>query len=237
MNDRVQPGVIITVNRLVTAARLLSGAAHEVNNALQVIAGSVELLEGRHDLPEPAMKSLERIRGQTNRAAGALDAVMQFVRRPADARSRLSLRDLAAQSVALRGFSARRAGLTIRYVPPDGPLIVEGNSSQLQQVMLNLIANAEQALAGRAGATIAVEALSEPPWAVVRVRDEGEGVPPEVQLRLFEPFVSGNGRSDSVGLGLAAAKAVVDAHGGALDLEPTERGASFVLRVPQVREE
>jgi signal transduction histidine kinase len=234
MKDQLPPGLIITLNRLATASRLLSGAAHEVNNALQVIEGTVELLEGRHDLPEAATASLERIRAQTTRAAGALDAVMQFVRQRTDVRSRVSLRDLTRQSVALRSFAARRLGLTISYTPPEAPLLVEGNPSQLQQVILNLITNAEQALAGRPADPIVVEAWTEPPWAAVRVRDEGAGIAPTVQGTLFDPFVTANGKSDSVGLGLAAARAVVAAHGGTLELEDTPRGASFVLRVPLV---
>lgn len=232
-DDAVAPADIVTLNRLATAARLLSGAAHEVNNALQVIAGTVELLEGRHDLPEPVVKSLERIRGQSTRAATALDGVLRFLRQSAELRSRVSLRDLAAQSVTLRTFAARRAGLALKYTPCDVPLTVEGNPAQLQQALLNMIINAEQIMAGHgAGAAIVVEAAAEPPWAVVRVIDEGPGVHPELAQTLFDPFVTSKPRPDSVGLGLSAARAVAEGHGGTLTLEEVEKGAVFVLRVP-----
>jgi signal transduction histidine kinase len=97
---------------------------------------------------------------------------------------------------------------------------------------LNLIVNAEQALAGQPDGTIRIELELPGGWVVVRVSDNGPGIDPEVAERLFEPFVTTRSRDESSGLGLAVARHIGEEHGGTLTLEPTETGASFALRLP-----
>src|ERR1041385_3854206 len=88
----------MTLNRLATIARLVAGAAHEVNNALQVIGGSVELLQNRTDLPEPVQKTLARIGSQTARAAGAMTGVVALARPQPDGMYHVDLCDVARRA-------------------------------------------------------------------------------------------------------------------------------------------
>ena len=223
---------LIGLNRLATIARLLSGAVHDVNNALHVISGTVELLETRPDLPPSMHEALARLRAQSARAAGSLAQVLAFTRAPRDGHSPLNLRELAEESLALRDFAIRRARLTAKLVADGpGPFVVLGNRGELQQVLLNVLMNAEQALTGRGG-TLVVRLTIEGGETVVRVVDDGGGVtlsPPE---QVFDAFVTTQPPFDAAGLGLWAARRIVEQHGGTLALEPQSTGASFAMRLP-----
>jgi two-component system NtrC family sensor kinase len=229
----LSPEDLLLLNRAATVARLLAGVAHEVNNALQVIGATAELLEDRPGLPDPIVKGLQRIRSQGARAAGAVSDVLSLTREKADLRGRVNLRDIVSRAVTLRTYSIARAGLTIGFHAPEAVFIVDGNRVQIQQAVLNLIANAEQALAGTRGGAIRVEMTEEGEQFLIRVADNGPGVPHELRDRIFEPFVTTRSRLEHSGIGLSASRMVAEGHGGSLALEPTDHGASFVLRLPR----
>lgn len=222
--------MLVDLSRSVTTARLLSGVVHEVNNALLVISGTVELLEARKDLPEPVVRALDRLRRQSSRAAAALAEVLAFTHAPLDERVEVTLRDVASAAVELRRFAVSRAGLSIQLAPGTEPCVVRGNRGALQQAILNLIIKAEQALAGTGG-RIMVEAGTSGDWVTVRVSDEGQGVRGERDT-MFEPFVATRPASDTAGLGLFAARMIVEAHGGTLALDEEAAGSSLLIRVP-----
>jgi signal transduction histidine kinase len=225
--------LLVALNRSTTTARLLSGVVHEVNNALQVISGTVELLSTRPDLPPAVAPSLERLGRQTARAANVLAEVQQFTRASLTDTSRVNLREVAEHSLALRAFAIKRANLTSRLdASPTEQFHVTGNRAQLQQALLNLITNAEQALAGQGG-EIVVQLAVEEGWVVMRVVDRGAGVQLPVE-RAFEPFVSTRDAWEAAGLGLWAARAIAAEHGGRVALESSPAGTVASLRLPRV---
>lgn len=228
------PDDYLTLNRLATVARLLSGSAHEVNNALQVISGSVELLQGYPDVPEQVRTGLDRISGQVSRAAEAITGVMAFSRMQPDGVGRVDVRELTARAVALRQHAIGRAGLTVGHRTSPGDLFVSGHAGHLLQATLNLIENAEQALHGIKGGSIEVDVSVDGGTLVIRVRDNGPGIHASVRDRIFEPFVSSRPKTETPGLGLPVAGLIAHAHGGTLALEPSETGASFVMRLPRL---
>jgi signal transduction histidine kinase len=226
---------LVTLNRSATVARLVAGVFHELNNSLQVIGGLAELLQDSPGLPPSVADGLRRIHGQNAKAGVAIAEVMAFSRQKTDVRGRVNMRDLTTRAVGLRTFAVGRARLTIAYEPPKtGVVDVQGFSNQLLLAVLNLIVNAEQALAGRQGGTIRVDLELPGGWVVVRVSDNGPGVDPAIAEHLFEPFVTTKSRDESSGLGLAVAKQIAEQHGGTLTLESTGAGASFALRLPSV---
>lgn len=228
------PDDYLTLNRLATVARLLSGAAHEVNNALQVISGSVELLQGYPDVPEPVRNGLTRISGQVSRAAEAITGVMAFSRMQPDGVGRVDVRELTSRAVALRQHAIGRAGLTVTYQAQAGDLLVTGHAGHLLQAFLNLIENAEHALIGAKGGLILVEVSASDETIAIRVRDNGPGIHASVRDRIFEPFVSSRPKTDTPGLGLPVAGLIAHAHGGSLTLEPSAEGATFLMRLPRM---
>jgi two-component system NtrC family sensor kinase len=224
---------LVTLNRSATVARLVAGVFHELNNSLQVIGGLAELLQDTPGIPPAVADGLRRIHGQNAKAGSAIADVMAFSRQKADVRGRVNMRDLTTRAVGLRTFAISRARLTMVYEPPrTGVVEVQGFGNLLLQVVLNLIVNAEQALAGQQGGTIRVEVELPPGFVVVRVSDNGPGVDPAVAERLFEPFTTTRSRDESSGLGLAVARQSAEQHGGTLTLEKTDTGACFALRLP-----
>jgi two-component system NtrC family sensor kinase len=224
---------LLALNRAATAARLLSGAVHEVNNALQVISGTVEILQGRTDLGDPVTRALERVRAQSARAATALADVLVFTKGSVDETTPVDLRDTITYCLAVRRFAINRAGLSARFEPnPDERYVTLGTRTLLQQAILNLIVNSEQALAGTRG-TIDVGLRKHDSQIEVRVSDEGTGLQVEPRERAFEAFVSTRDPWQGAGLGLWAARAIVEAHKGTLTTEEKPAGASFVMRLPQ----
>jgi signal transduction histidine kinase len=225
--------LLLSLNRSTTAARLLSGVVHDVNNALQVISGTVELLASRTDLPATVAPSLDRLGRQTARAAAILADVQRFTRASLTDRDRVNLREVAEHSLTLRAFAIKRANLTSRLSAADTEsYYVQGNRAQIQQALLNLLMNAEQALAGAAGGEILVELGADDGTLALRVTDKGPGlaVPPE---RAFEPFVSSRDPWEGAGLGLWAARAIAAEHGGSLALESSGQGTSVVMKLPR----
>jgi signal transduction histidine kinase len=227
------PTDLLTLNRAATVARLLAGVAHEVNNALQVIGGTTELLQVTPGLPAAVADGLQRIAVQTARAATAIQDVMVFARQRVDATGRTNLREVANRSVALRAFAIGRARLTIAVdVVSTGQFLVTGHDTLLQLAVLNLIVNAEQALAGQKGGAIRVELEESPGYVVLRVSDNGPGVEGAAAENLFESFFTTRPREEASGLGLAVARLVAEQCGGTLVLEPSDAGARFALRLP-----
>jgi signal transduction histidine kinase len=224
---------LLSLNRSATAAKLLSGVVHDVNNALQVISGTAELLSGRPDLPESVMPALERLRKQTARAAGVLADVQLFTRGSLTDRGKVSLREVAEHSLTLRAFTIKRAGLTSRLEAAENETYyVNGNRTQLQQALLNLIVNAEQALADARSGEIVVELSREGDAVVVRVLDRGPGFSVQPLDTAFQAFVTTRDPWESAGLGLWAARAIVAEHGGRVEVEPAAEGTRVAIRLP-----
>ena len=234
MSVSTPPEHHLTLNRLATIARLVAGAAHEVNNALQVIGGSAELLQNRTDLPEPVQKTLTRIRDQAARAASAMTGVVALSRAQPDGATYLvDVCDIATRAVELRRYSIGRADLTVQLDVPSEPQLVTGHRLHLLQAALNMIQNAEQVLAPRRSGRILVAVVPDGDHVVLRVSDDGPGVPAADVDRIFQPFVTTSPRPESTGLGLPVAREIAEAHRGSLELEPVATGASFRLRVPK----
>ncbi len=227
------PTDLLTLNRGATVARLLSGVAHEVNNALQVIGGTTELLQATSGLPPSVLDGLQRIAQQNTRAAAAIQEVMVFARQKMEVPGRTNLREIANRSVALRSFAIGRAHLSIAVdAPPTGRFLVMGNAGLLQLALLNLIVNAEQALAGQQGGAIHVALEEAPGYVVLRVSDNGPGVDRTAADDMFTTFFTTRSREEASGLGLSVARLVAEQCGGTLTLEDRSPGATFVMRVP-----
>ena len=223
---------LFTLNRQATVARLVSGAAHEVNNALQVISGSAELLMTSKELPETVREGLERIAGHSARAAAAMTGITVLSRAVTEDRTSVDLRDVAARAASLTRYSVARAGLSVSVETGDERLPVEANAPQLLLAVVNLIANAEQALDGCRSGRIIIALGRDGAFARLAVSDDGPGLSDQMATQAFDPFATTKPRPDSVGLGLPVARTIAETHGGTLSVEPSASGATFVLRVP-----
>jgi signal transduction histidine kinase len=224
---------LVTLNRSTTIVRQVAGVLHDLNNQLMVIGATAELLQDTPGVSDAVVNGLKRISAQNAKAGHAIAELMLFVRQKTDVRGRLNMRDLVTRTIALRSFFISRARLAITFDPPKtGRVEVEGYATQLQQAVLNLLVNAEQALAGQKDGAITVELELPEGAVVVRISDNGTGVDPAIAGQLFEPFATSRSRDESSGLGLAVARHIAEQHGGTLTMESASAGASFTLRLP-----
>jgi signal transduction histidine kinase len=224
----------VTLNRAATVARVVSGVFHELNNQLLVIGGTTELITDTPGTPEAVAKGLARILVANARATTAILEAMRFVRQKSDwIDGSVNMRDLVHHALSLRAYAFSRAKLTTSFeAPKEGRVSTNGRAVLLEQAVLNLIINAEQALAGQVGGRIRLQMQLPDGWIVLRVSDNGPGVDPAIADRLFEPFATTRVHDESCGLGLCVARAIAEQHGGTLTLEPASAGACFALRLP-----
>jgi len=228
----LDPDALIALNRMTVVAQSVFGAAHDVNNALQIIGGSADILAQRPDDPAATLRAVQRIRPQTDRAAEVLRVLMDFARGGQTGESRVSLRQIAVQALALRAHAIRRAGLTTAF---DADTAVEatvrGQRDQLLQATMNLVMNAEQALADRAGEPITVTLTALPARVELTVIDGGAGIRADVLERLFIPFAV-RGASERPGLGLAVTRLIARRYGGDVTIETGPAGTRAILSLP-----
>ena len=230
----MDPGIDdrLTLNRLSTVVRLVAGAVHEVNNALQLISGTAEMMAEVPEVPEPVRGGLELIREQSARAAAAMVGVAALSRPPSERTSLLDLGAVVTQAAELRRYAIGRNGFSIAVNVDATPLPVTGNESQLLQAVLNQIEGAERSLRGRSNGRIRVTAGRHGETAYVTVESEGPTVPAAAGDRASESPGSSQPPEDSWALDQDVARAIASAHGGAVLSEVRGSGVAIVLRLP-----
>ena len=225
-------GQLIHAERLAAAGQLVSGVAHELNNPLQSVVGFAELLMEGERRPE-VLGDLTQIHSEANRAAKIVRNLLAFVRRSSTERAGANLNDLVQSAVALRAYEmgVGNIELLVEYADRLPPVLV--NREEIQQVLLNLLLNAEHAMKSAHGrGQLRVRTKVVDGGAAVEVQDTGPGVPAAVAGRIFEPFFSTKEVGQGTGLGLSIALGIAEAHGGRLTLVDTPQGACFRLALP-----
>ena len=222
---------LIHSERLSAVGQLVAGVAHELNNPLQAIMGLAELMLAGGVTPE-VRGDLEQLRADGERAANIVRHLLAFSRLSALERSVADFNEIVRSTLTLRAYELRTANITVQESYGDIPLIIV-NREEIQQVVLNLVLNAEHAVrqTGAAG-TIRVRTGQNGTSTVLEVSDSGPGVPADLVGRIFEPFFTTKSIGEGTGLGLSVSLGIVEAHGGTLTLAPAERGACFALALP-----
>ena len=223
---------LIHSERLSAVGQLVSGVAHELNNPLQSILGFTELLIDAEERPE-LRRDLEQVRSEAIRAGKIVRNLLAFVRRSSSERSLTSLNDVVKTTIALRSYEFSSLNIRLFESYGEGLPAVIINREEIQQVILNLILNAEQAMrTAHRGGTLTVTTKCVDDMVTIEIQDDGPGVPPTLAGRVFEPFFSTKEVGEGTGLGLSIAMGIAEAHGGKLTLVPTVAGACFRLAVP-----
>jgi PAS domain S-box-containing protein len=223
---------LIHSERLSAVGQLVAGVAHEINNPLQAVMGFAELLIGA-DTSSEVRRDLEQIRADANRAAKIVRHLLLFARRSTLERSVADLNEIARSTAVLRVNQLQAFNVElVEHYSNDLPMLVV-NREEIQQVVLNLLINAEQSVrsTGQAG-TIRLSTGETANAAYVEVSDTGPGVPTVVASRIFEPFFTTKDVGQGTGLGLSVSLGIAQSHGGSLELRPTAYGACFRLTLP-----
>jgi PAS domain S-box-containing protein len=225
---------LIHSERLSAVGQLVSGVAHELNNPLQSILGFTELLIDAEERPE-LRRDLEQVRSEAIRAGKIVRNLLAFVRRSSSERTMASINDIVKTTISLRSYEFGSANIRLFESYGEGLPSVVVNPEEIQQVILNLILNAEQAMrAAHRGGTLTVTTKCDDTKVLIEIQDDGPGVPPALAGRVFEPFFSTKEVGEGTGLGLSIAMGIAEAHGGTLTLVPTEKGACFRMSLPAV---
>lgn len=237
---------LVKRERLAAVGELSAGVAHEINNPLNFARNAVGLLRGKtrallgakgEEEREDLEIELAELVGMIEEGFHRSERMVQELRdmaatgtRPAGA---VDLRSCLDSTTMLVRPRLRSAGVELETrIDTDLPP-VRGDSAAYGQVFLNLLKNALDALEPRGGGRVEIDASREGAWVVVTVRDDGPGVPPELEDRLFEPFFSTKRAGRGTGLGLAICRRVADEHGARLALRREEgSGAIFEVHLP-----
>jgi two-component system, cell cycle sensor histidine kinase and response regulator CckA len=230
--------------RLEGLGRLAGGIAHDFNNLLAVIlAGSEHTLRAVPDLPADARASLEDARTAADRAAGLTRQLLAFSREQPRVARRLDLGDVVRTTERMLR-RLLRADVELQVHGPDAPVWIVSDAAQLTQVLVNLVMNAADAIAGSGHIDVSVGVREgagprEPggKWAVLEVKDDGPGIAAEHVDRIFEPFYTTKGEQGGTGLGLATVYGLLQQHGGHLTVESSVgSGATFRAFFPLASE-
>ncbi len=228
--DRPPLEWLTLANRHALVTRLLSATVHDVNNSLQVMSGAAEVL-AMDPTPASVTKRTDSIVGQARQATVALHALTDFARDSAPAAGGARPKGLAERAVALRRYALLKARIAVTVTGDECPC--PAAPGRVLQVLLNLLVNAEQALAGRAGAAVAVRVGSDDAHVVIAVEDNGPGLPDTADLS-FSAWPPAPAAPGNLGIGLLVSQALAARDGGVVSCTPTPGGgATFALTLPR----
>jgi two-component system NtrC family sensor kinase len=227
---------IIQNDKMASIGQLVSGVAHELNNPLTSIAGLAELLLERPPHPELPRDHLRVIHDQAERAGRIVRNLLTFARKGVAEKTAFDLNDVVTRTSLLIMYELQLHGIDLDSELSADPVVVMGDRYELQQVLLNLVTNAVQAVSGLEPGKprrITMYTSRSDGEAVLRVRDNGPGVPKHLASYLFTPFFTTKAPGEGTGLGLSLSYGLVKAHGGALTYDPpSEGGAEFRVTLP-----
>jgi len=208
------------INRMTTTGMVLPSVAHEVNNSLQVIAGMVEILGLRGQLPPEVSDKVQKIAVQATKAAGHLRELVAFARRDGVS-PKVELKAAVERAVSLRRYYLTRGRVAVSIdAPVEESFVVRADSQHVIQVLVNLVINAEESVAKQDVRTVRIRTWRQGGAVNVEFVDSGAGFDAAMGTRVGEPFVTSKS-GGSAGLGLAVAKRLVEADGGTLTVSPT----------------
>ncbi|HZS60232.1 MAG TPA: ATP-binding protein [Gemmatimonadaceae bacterium] len=234
--EREMRSRLMETERLAAVGELVAGVAHEVNNPLSSISAFAQLLLRDDTLSPQQRESIDVIRSETGRASQVVRDLLAFARRSAPQREPLDLNQVVERTVRLRNYQLTSSGIRVAMdLSPDIPAI-HGDARQLQQVVLNLVTNAIQAMANVGGGTLSIATRGDRHTVVLDVADTGPGIPSDLRQRIFEPFFTTKPEGEGTGLGLSVSYGIVTAHGGTITLVESATGARFVVSIPAINQ-
>ena len=224
---------LIQSDRLATLGELVAGVAHEVNNPLTGASGITQLLL-RQELDEPVREDLVLVYAEVNRAARIVQNLLAFARQHPPEQSYISMNEILQRVVDLRSYELRVNNIElITDLSPDLPMTM-GDTSQLQQVFLNIVINAEQAMAKASGqGRLQVTTRLDEGNIEIIFADDGPGISATYLSRIFDPFFTTKGQGQGTGLGLSICYGIIQEHHGEITASSKEgQGATFTVKIP-----
>ncbi|MGD0352685.1 MAG: PAS domain S-box protein [Dehalococcoidia bacterium] len=225
-------------SRLASVGEMAAGVAHEINNPLTAVTGYAQLLVGREDIPSDIRSDLEAINDGARRVAGIVRTLLAFSRQTKPQRKLADINELIESTLVLRAYHLRVNNIEVvtRLAPDVLETVVD--PGQIQQVLLNLIVNAEMEMKlahGKGRLTITTEKSDN--TIKICVKDNGPGIMPEVMDKIFDPFFTTREVGQGTGLGLSLCYGIITEHKGKIYAESKPgKGATFIVELPVATE-
>ena len=228
--DREMRARLAESERLASAGELLAGVAHEVNNPLSTISAFAQILE-RDALTESQRESVEVIRSETMRASQVVRDLLTFARRSENEVGPICMNELVERTMRLRMHDLTSRGVVCETVLAEDLPYVTADARQIQQVLLNLLTNASQAMTPAGGGALRIESRQDGDRVLLELTDSGPGISPAVRAHIFEPFFTT--KADGTGLGLSVSYGIIAAHGGTITIpQSSAQGTMFRVALP-----
>ena len=224
---------VVRQERLTAVGLLVSGVAHELNNPLQAILGTVELLERHTNLPPEVLSEIAFVKTQSGRAREIIRNLSRFSNQQPGPEMLVDMRDVIAEVIQLRKADLDKSSIVLD-VESSSVRKVNANFTELEQVTLNFVINAQQALeaAPRSPGRILIRLVDSGRNVRLEVADNGPGVRPDDEPKLFQPFFTTKPVGKGTGLGLSVSYGIIDSYGGAIGYLRNEwGGATFFFEL------
>jgi signal transduction histidine kinase len=224
--EELQRAQLAHTEKMVAVGTLAAGVAHEVNNPLSGVLASIENMRDNPEDQEMRDRYLLLIADGLKRIEHTVANLLNFARPREIKLERTSVNHNIRHVVELVGYQFRAAGIEIKLDLDEDPAAVEADHFQMEQLFLNLVLNALDAM--RDGGTLYLRTRVRGGKVIAEVRDTGHGIPAEIRNRIFDPFFTTREIGEGTGLGLAVSGSIVAAHGGRIELETAlGRGTTF----------
>jgi len=231
VTDKIQlQQQLLTSEKLASIGLLSAGVAHEINTPLTGISSYIQMLQKRLTDTHYA-QILEKVEAQTDRVARIIKNLLAFARSPSEASfQRVDLKSSLEEILSLIDYKLKTMNIRlVLELAPVPPIYAQGE--RLQQVFINIILNALDAMPG--GGELRIALSAEDGTEVVRISDTGTGIRPEHRSRIFDPFFTTKGVGKGTGLGLSISYAIVKEHDGRIDVQSeVGRGSTFIITLP-----
>ncbi len=222
--------------KMSSLGQMIAGTAHELNNPLSSVLGNVQLMRATAaNRDEKLSRRLELLEREAERCQRIVQNLLAFARQRRPQREPLSFNQVVQSVLALMDYQLRTSGVNVSSQLDRELPSLEGDMHQLQQVLVNLLTNAQQAIRQQAdqGEILVVTRPAEADGIVLEVHDSGPGISEEIRSRIFDPFFTTKEEGKGTGLGLSIVYGIVASHGGEIEARSSARGgACFRVFLP-----
>ena len=225
---------LMQADKLSSIGLLAAGVAHEVNTPLAVISSYAQMLAKQVSEDDTKARLLDKIAKQTFRASEIVNSLLNFSRTSPTEYDEVDLNKVLRETASLIDHQFKNARIEVSFDLTDALGSVRGNAGKLQQVFLNLLLNARDAMEN--GGAIRIRTYADGELARVAIVDNGAGIAPEHLEKIYDPFFTTKGAKKGTGLGLAVTYGIVKEHGGHIEVESRiGEGTRFLLDFPLIR--
>jgi len=219
--------------KLWALGELVSGIAHELNNPLTGILGFAQLLMMRNDVNEEVAESLEKINREALRCKRIVENLLDFARKRPPEKVALNLKQIVENALELLSYQLKVDGVeVVRHYEEDLPCVI-ADPQQIEQVFINIINNARQAMMDKGGGVLSIATYKEDEMVCVEFQDTGVGIKPEIMDKIFDPFFTTKEPGMGTGLGLSVSYGIIKEHNGVIEVSSrVGEGAKFVVKLP-----